>query len=180
MSFNIHASGQASGGQPFLYTRRRCADGDVFEATAVMSAIQATSPSRLGVAEGVGDYVLPSVAGDVRAGAQAHGATIWRQRLVTAFSMLATNPHVAQGWIGVSAVQSTLGIRRSSAVRRYNFSSRGSVSAHAFLQTVMPVLTQTNMNNYGVLREITNAIWAFRNHIGPNGRRPMLSIQLHG
>jgi hypothetical protein len=175
MSFNIHAAGT----EDFVYARERCADGDVFEAMQVISALQATGPSRMGVGEGVADYVLPSTGSQGSDGAQAHGATIWRQSLQEGLVLLASNRSAAQGWVSVSAVQSTIGLRRASAVRTYHFGSGGSDPAVAFMRTITPVLTQTHMNNYGVLREIANAIWQYRAHIGGGGP-PMLSIQLHG
>jgi hypothetical protein len=175
MSFNIHAAGT----EGFVYRRERCADGDVFEAMEVISALQATSPSRIGVGEGVADYVLPSTGSQGGDAAQAHGATIWRQVLQQGLVMLSSNRSAVQGWVSVSAVQSTLGFRSASAVRTYHFGSGGSDPAVAFMRTIVPVLTQTHMNNYGVLREMANSIWQYRNHIGDGGP-PMLSIQLHG
>jgi hypothetical protein len=175
MSFDIHAAGT----EHFVYRRERCADGDVFEAMQVISALQATSPSRIGVGEGVADYVLPSTGSQGSGAAQAHGATIWRQTLQQGLVMLSSNRSAVRGWVSVSAVQSTLGFRSASAVRTYRFGSGGSDPPVAFMRTIVPVLTQTHMNNYGVLREMANAIWRYRIHIGDGGP-PMLSIQLRG
>jgi hypothetical protein len=174
MSFNIFASGNPN----FEYSRRRCADGDVFEATAVMSALQAASPSFVGAAEAVGDYVLPSVAGDVRDSAQAHGGTIWRQRLGEGLRMLASNPSAAHGgFVSVSAIQYIVGIRHASRSRTFYFRPGNNDPISDFMYMILPVLTHTDMNNYGVLREMANAVWAYRIEIGSGGP-PMLTIQL--
>ena len=175
--FSIHASGVPE----FLYSRQNCADGTEFEATAIMSALQASGPSAVGVASGVADYVLPSVASEVRSGAQQAGEVIWAQRMRDEIRRFTRHPEVAGGWISVSAIQSNfIGQRTASDVATYRFIAQDDDAAVNFMRRILPVLTNTSMNNYGVLREIWSAMANFRITLDGNFDSPMLSIQLHG
>jgi hypothetical protein len=168
MSFNIFAAGT----EGFNYSRNNCADGGLFEAAAVMNALRAAGPTPVGVAEGVVDYYGPSVESEARSGIQAGLRMVFAQRLGQAVVMLAQCSGARQGWIAVSA-------RKSATHRyaRYNFMPNIDPGLE-FMQSIMPALTATDMNNYGVLREMEIALMRYRNLIGA-AARPMIQVELY-
>jgi hypothetical protein len=177
MSFNIFASGTGTRGV-FNYTRNNCADGDLFEAAAVMNAMRAAGPSRIGIAEGVADYVLPSAESQARTSIQAHLGTATRAHLGDGVTMLASCNQARQGWISVSATRRRVAGMWPDATgfARYDFTPNVQ-PASEFMQRVIPVLTATSMNNWGVLLQIDQALRGYFIHIHGRGR-PMIQVQL--
>lgn len=176
MSFSIHAAGVGRGGG-FVYTRRNCADGDIFEAAAIMSALRSSSPTRVGAAEGVASYTVPSESSARMDGIRGIARMEFIHLLQNGVGMLASCEGARQGWLSVTANQSHIAWPATNRIARYNFLP-GVNSACEFMQTMMPVLTGTEMNNYGVLRGLAMALNGYYYNIGTTGR-PMLLVQLN-
>ena len=170
MSFRIHAAGSRG----FRYTRDNQPDDDIFEAAAIISALNASGPSVGGVAEGVADYALPSV--DVTDGARAVASMTFLWMLRDAVDLLSTCSRVSQGWISVAPRQENALWADTSAFARYEFSSRDSHGSE-FIRTILPALRTTGLNNYGVFRALALAVADYHGHIGQSGPPTML-IQL--
>lgn len=174
MSFHIHAAGTRG----FVYETDNGADGSEFEATAVMSALAATGPTPLGVVDGIADYVVDSTAGQTRSAAQAGGGIIHAQNLRNAVNMLMTLPGAASGLIAVAAIQ--------DAVFGGYYASRHVIFTHVpgtdtgteFIRRISPALTATELNIYGVFREMAVAVYLYRSHIVGSRESPMLQIYL--
>ena len=80
----------------FRYTRDNQADDDVFEAAAIISALNASGPSVGGVAEGVADYALPFV--DTTDGVRAVVSMTFMHMLRTSVDLLGTCTQASNGW----------------------------------------------------------------------------------
>jgi len=181
MSFNIFAAGTRG----FNYTRNNCADGDLFEAAAVMNALRAAGPSPVGVAEGVMDYTLPSAESQARTGIQAHLHTAFLAHLRQAVELLAMCPQASHGgWIAVSASRQRMAGLWPAATGFARYDFRPNIDpALEFMTLVLPVLASARMNNWGVLREIDIALRRNHTHIfnartGSCRGQPMIQIQL--
>jgi len=172
MSFRIHAAGP---GTPYI--RRNCADGDIFQAAAVMSAFRASSPSARGAGEGVADYVLPSPESAMREGVRAIARMTFFSLMRDQVTLLAMHPRAHGGWISVYANKSNLIMPDTNSIARYNFFPGVSPGAEFFTR-IAPTLTATDMNNYGVLLQIAMALSHFHGRTRRNVS-PMISIQLH-
>ncbi|MCU0961908.1 MAG: hypothetical protein MUF48_17575 [Pirellulaceae bacterium] len=175
MSFNIYASGTAG----FVYSRNHCADGDLFEAAEIINAMRNAGPSPMGVAEGVGDYVLPSAEGQARTGIQAQLGTATRAHAGDGVNLLAMCNQAAQGgWVSVNANRRrALGLwPDATGIRRYNFRPRADAAVE-FATLIVPLLRATSMNNWGVWLEVDQALRHYYLHIHGAGR-PMILVQL--
>jgi hypothetical protein len=172
MSFRIHAAGNPR----FHYTRDNCVDGDIFEAAAIMSALRSAGPSPIGVASGVADYVVPSDASAMREGLGAIAHMTFLHTLRTAVDLLATCNDARDGWISVYANQSHLLWVDTARIAVYDFTPGDNPSSE-FMVKIMPVLTATGMNNFGVLMQMSMALSRYYDRIGTSGR-PMIQIQL--
>lgn len=172
MSFRIFATGTEN----FHYTRDNCADNDIFEAAEVMSALQGLEPSASGVAQGVAEYLSPSMEGVRSSGIASIASGEMVHLLTNAVTMLATCTGARQGWISVAPRTSHFLRAETSRYARYNFSP-GREPALEFMRMILPVLTATDMNNYGVLREMAIALSRYYAHIGNSGT-PMIQIEL--
>ncbi len=176
MAFRIHAPGVMD----FTYSRTNCADGDLFEAAAVMNAIRAAGPSRIGVAEGVADYVLPSAESEARSGIQANLGTATRAHCGDGVTLLASCNGVGQGaWITVSAHRRRVAGLWPDAggFARYEFRPNVQPAAE-FMRRVIPALTSAGMNNWGVLLEIDKALRGYYTYLHGTGC-PRINVNLY-
>lgn len=175
MGFNIFASGI----QSYSYSRNNCADGDLFEAAAVMNALREAGPSWSGAAGGAQDYFQPSAEDQARSGIQAQLGTATRAHLGEGVTLLATSGQARQGgWIAVYATRSRLlGMwPDATGFVRYNFFPNVD-PAREFTTQIIPVLTATSMNNWGVLLEIDSALRGYYTYLHGRGI-PRIQIQL--
>lgn len=172
MSFRIFASGLGR----FQYSNSNCADGDVFEAAALMSALRASGPGLGGAAEGVADYVVPSEASSFRELLRQAARMTFAHYLKMSTTLLATSGRHRNGWIRVHANESNTFWPDTARFVSYDFRPGNSPGAE-FVETVAPVLTDTGLNNYGVMREMTIVISRYEQSVS-KGETPMLLIQL--
>lgn len=170
MGFRIHAAGSNG----FRYTRDDQPDGDIFQAAAIMTALQGLQPSVSSGVQTTIDYYQPN-AGEADAARVVAGIT-FLQLLSDAVDMLGTCAGAGEGWISVSPRQSHTLWPDTSAFARYEFFPGDSPGAE-FIQRITPILVSTNMNNYGVLRAMSNALSLYWGHIDISDR-PMIQIQL--
>ena len=173
MSFDVHAVGSNG----FRFSRNDNPDGDIFEAAAVMSAMRASSPSRVGVAEGVADYFTPSEAGAFRVAVGGVARLEFLHLLDTAVTLLAADVGVRQGWIAVYARESNTLWADTSGFARYGFTP-GYSPGTEFIRRVTPALVTVEMNNYGVLRILAEVISRYHTHLRRVSGPPMLQVQL--
>lgn len=175
MSFRIHAAGSNN----FRYTRDNCVDDDIFDAAELLSALQdlEQSPGRLvptvgtAISAGVG-YFLPSATNNVvRAVAQLESL----HTLQTAFASLAVAAN--RGFIDTFARQTRrLRIEDVFVSARYNFVGEDYPTTR-FMRTILPILRQTEMNNFGVLLQLSRVLSLYSDHIG-DSNNPMLLVNL--
>jgi hypothetical protein len=170
MSFRIHAAG--SGG--FRYSRSNCVDEGVFTAAAIMAAMQGFEPSRAGAVQAAADQVLPSAPNAFEFAAQAA-----RIEMLHTLDMGVTRLAMCTGWggwISVSARQTHALWPDTSRFARYDFSS-GDSPGSDFVQRILPALRETDMMNFGVLAQLSNACSSYADYLDGSGT-PMLLIEL--
>lgn len=175
MGFNIFAAGTSG----FNYSRDNCADGDLFEAAAVMNAMREAGPDTMGVVQGVQEYAAPSADDGFRTAIQSNLGLAMRAHLGDGVTLLASCGRASQGgWISVAAERSrALGVLPpATAVARYGFFPNVH-PASEFMAQVTPALTATSLNNWGVMLEIDRALRLYYSHIHGRGQ-PMIQIQL--
>lgn len=170
MSFTIHAAGSNG----FRYDRSNCPDDDIFEAAAVISALNASGPSAGGAVEGVADYYTPSVG--VLDGVSSVANTTMIHTLRSSVNFLAMNRNTTRGWITVSSRTSSLVWADSTGVATYYFSADDD-AGDEFIRTILPSLRESGFENYGTFRALSMAITAYDGH-RPNSGPPTLLIQL--
>ena len=170
MSFRIHAAGSNG----FRYTRDNNPDEDIFEAAAVISALNASGPSVGGAVEGVADYALPSVS--VTDGARSIASATFIHMLRDSVDMLATCGGASDGWISV-APRLTHSLWPDTAdFARYEFYP-GESPGSEFIQMILPALSSTDFNHYGTFRALSIVFSEYYSHLGGSGR-PMIQEQL--
>jgi hypothetical protein len=172
MSFRIHAAG--SGG--FRHSRSNCVDEGVFTAAAIMAAMQGFEPSRAGAVQAAADQVLPSAPNAFQFAAQAARIEMLNT-LDIGVSSLATGTG-AGGWIAVSPRQTHALWPDTSRFARYDFLP-GDSPGFEFVQRILPALRETDMMNFGVLAQLSNACNLYAAYLDENGpATPMLLIEL--
>jgi hypothetical protein len=170
MSFRIHAAGSDG----FRYTHDNQADDDVFEAAAIISALNASGPSAGGAVEGAADYMLPSVG--ILDGVQSVASMTMMHSLRSSVDMLGSCSGASRGWISVAPREESLVWADTSSFARYEFYP-GDSAGSEFIRMILPALSAANFNNYGTFRSMALALSAYYSHIG-NAGRPMIQIQL--
>lgn len=170
MSFRVFAAGL----EDFHYSQNNNADGDVFEAAAVMSAVRSAGAGRIGVASSLASSEPRVMRDGIRGIARMNSLQILR----IAVTRLATCTGARQGRITVSARRSRLaGLwPDASGFARYNFMPNANPCSD-FMQRIIPTLEATDMNNYGVLNTLAIVLSDYHAHIGRAGR-PMIQIHL--
>jgi hypothetical protein len=176
MAFRIFAAGVTSSRTTFNYERSRCPDDDVFSAADVASALRASGPGVRGAAEGVADYVVPSDTGAYRAGVQSIAKITFAQLLDTAVGLLAAKSGASEGWISVAPRLDRLLLPNVSRIARYSFSPGDNPGAE-FIRTISPALRDTDMHNWGTLRQLAEALGRYELTLDGHGT-PMIQIQL--
>ncbi len=173
MSFNIHAAGSYG----FRYTRKKCVDRDIFEAGKIMSKLRSLRPNGSSVAKGVASHMLPSLRSARMAG--IGGIAKWQfvHLLNDGVTWLASHNKVHNGWIHVYARRSSTFWADSSGFARFRL--HGTILSFDFMRTIMPVLIDTEMNHFGALHELSNAIYAYGQYISDVKIQPRLLIQLN-
>lgn len=157
MSFDIHAS-RTSG---FRHKDSNCADGDVFEAHNIMSALWTMGSSLVGVGEGIAEYALPNEG----EGIQNSLATIALAKLHDALQMLSGCPNNLLEKITVTAVQTHRFWPDTSEHAEYAFPSVDNPGAE-FMETIRPALEATDLQNYGVLMKLANVLALYAAKVG--------------
>ncbi len=170
MSFRIHAAGSNG----FRYERDNCPDEDIFEAAAVISALNASGPSIGGAVEGAADYLLPSVG--VLDGVNSVATTSMIELLRSTVNYLAIGRNTSRGWIAVSTRTSSLLWADSTGFARYEFYDDDD-AGYEFIRMILPSLTESGFNHYGTFRALAMAISSFDSHM-PNSGPPTLLLQL--
>lgn len=170
MSFRIYVSGSNG----FRYERDNCPDDDVFEAAAVISALNASGPSAGGAVEGAADYLTPSVG--VLDGVESIARRTMTDLLRTQVTLLAARRSNSNGWISVSANQDALIGPGPTGFARYEFYNDADPGGE-FIRTILPALNSSGFNNYGVFRAIALAVSSFSQH-RPSSGPPMMLIQM--
>lgn len=169
MSFRIHAAGSNG----FRYERDNCPDEDMFDAAAVISALNASGPSAGGAVEGAADYFQPSVG--LLDGVSSVATTTMTDLLRSTVNFLAMNRNTSRGWISVSSRESSLVWADSTGFARYEFNSDDDPGVE-FIRTILPSLRESGFNHYGTFRALSMAITTFDTHIDRvRGRRPCSS-----
>ncbi len=170
MSFRTHAAGSSG----FRYERDNCPDEDVFEAAAVISALNASGPSVGGAVEGAADYVLPSVG--VLDGVSSVASTEMIHLLRSTVSFLAMNRNTNRGWISVSTRAASAVWADSTGFATYYFLNDADPGGE-FIRTILPSMRESGFENYGTFRALAMAITAYDAH-RPSSGPPTLLIQL--
>jgi hypothetical protein len=170
MSFSIHAAGSNG----FRFSRDNREDEDIFQAAAIMSALQSAEPNVSSAVEGVADYVTPNV-GPLDAVQAAAGIQLG-QLLADAVNFLVLETHTSLGWISVHARHTHVLWPTASGFARVELVS-GDDNGFLFMRTILPALNEAGMNNYGVFRAMAEAVGSYNEFL--NGRGPAtLLIQL--
>lgn len=154
MSFSLYASGTNG----FVYERNNCPDDDIFEAAQIIAALNSTSPSAGGVIAGVAEYMLPSVS--MLDGVNAVAKMQMMHLLMTNVSLLAQRSNASRGWISVRTEKARILFPPRVSFARYNFNNDDDPGTE-FIRTILPALTSTDFNNYGVFRALALAIREF-------------------
>lgn len=173
MSFNIYVSGNPN---RFTHEMNGLFDDDVFQAASIISAMRSSGPSLGGMAQAGANYIVPSTGGGVRQAYRLMARMVFLRQLGTSLALLAARPGSRNGWIGVSA-SNTSTWPDSFGSARYNFSPRVNPGLE-FTERIIPALEAAEMNNFGVLREFGIVFSLFNSHIGRNSGTIMLNIQL--
>lgn len=187
MSFRIYAAGVIAGSRPFVYTRNNQPDGDIFEAAAVISALRAVSgPSGTvgrtmenvarGAVEAAADYVLPSEASLEREGIRGIARMVFLYTLNNMVTLLAMSSRAHQGWISVYTHQSRWLWADNVGFVSFGLGGRSEPGVE-FIREVSPILSDTDMNNYGVLRTMSLALSEYHSRLDRT-RPPMINIEL--
>src|SRR5262249_34640580 len=158
MSFMIHAAG------PFgFYTRYNQVDGDIFQAARVASTLLSLEPSVSGVISAGADQVAPSVSAIDALETQTNSTFI--QLLRDEVNHVAHEAHSAEdGWIAVATRVSRSYWADEASFARFYF--RGSTDPGTdFIMTILPALTETGFNNFGVFQSMYRALNAYRDHM---------------
>ena len=169
MSFRIYVSGSNG----FRYERDNCPDDDVFEAAAVISALNASGPSAGGAVEGAADYLTPSVG--VLDGVESIARRTMTELQDTGHPFSGGRSN-SNGWISVSANQDALIGPGPTGFARYEFYNDADPGGE-FIRTILPALNSSGFNNYGVFRAIALAVSSFSQH-RPSSGPPMMLIQM--
>ena len=169
MSFRIYAAGTRG----FRYSRDGCPDEDIFQAAAVISAINSSGPSVGGVIDGIRDYQGGS---DVLDQTRSLGRAAFAYLLQSAVDSLALCPGAAQGWISVYSVNTHIFWPDTNHHMTFRFDSSDSPGAD-FVRSIVPGLVTTDFNNYGTFRAMALAVSRYNTHIGMEGV-PILRLEL--
>jgi len=170
MSFRIHAAG--SGG--FRYSRSNCIDEGVFTAASIISAMQGLEPSRAGAVQAAADQVLPSAPNAWEFAAQAARIEMLNTLDIGVTALAACTGQ--GGWISVSPRKTHALWPDTSRFARYDFSP-GDSPGSEFVQRILPALRDTDMMNFGVLAQLSNACNLYAGDL-PDNATPMLLIEL--
>lgn len=168
MSFRIFAAGS----EKFNYVKDRCIEQSDFEPIKVAEILRSMELSKTGAAGAVIDHQAKGIA-DL-AGAVAN--RVFLHNLSTAVGILAMCDGAGEGWISVSARETSVLWPDTVRFSKYDFSPGDSPGAE-FIAKIGPSLKDTDLNDWGVLCMLSIVISSYSVHIGGTGR-PMLNIQL--
>jgi hypothetical protein len=169
MSFRIFASGTRG----FRESRDNNPDEDIFQAAAVISAINSSGPTVGGVVDGVRDYQGGS---DVLDQARSLARASFAYQLRSAVDSLAMCQGAANGWISVYAVRRHLLWPDTNSHTCYRFAP-GEDPGSEFIRMILPGLTSTGFNHYGSFRAMALMIARYNDRIGNVGT-PILRLEL--
>ena len=169
MSFRMFASGTRG----FRYTRDDNPDEDIFQAAAVISAINSSGPTVGGVVDGVRDYQGGS---DVLDQTRSLARASFAYQLRNAVDSLAMCPGAANGWISVYTVRTHVLWPDTNAHSCYRFDPGDNPGAE-FIRTILPGLSSTGFNHYGAFRAMALTIARYNEHINGEGT-PILRLEL--
>lgn len=157
MSFSIYAAGTRG----YRYRRQGQPDEDMFQAAAVLSAMQGMEPTA-GGAVGAGiDIARERVgistpnAGD---GARSLARAVFVNGVVETVDLLCAKNGDRPGWIYVSCSQSHLLWPDTTSHMNYGLDFRGDGAGRDFVRHLVPVLAATGFNHYGSFRAIYQAL----------------------
>jgi hypothetical protein len=178
MSFNIYVSGltggiTGGGRGSFRYSKDNCVDQGDFEPPALLAMVP-SSPTASGVVEKVAGTPESHVTDGVLK-AMTKVAEIELAHMVrTGVDMLAMRGN--GGEISVYCVQESWfwGTTNSYVTFKFNGSYE---PGRDFLKKISPGLVKTELNNFGVLRQISNALNQYHKEL-PGSGSPYLSISL--
>ena len=168
MSFRIHASG----GARYHYIRPKCADGEMIQNLAFLSALRS---GELAPA----NHIVPSAETVHQNGLQAIARRTGIHLLRSGVEFLAMQPGARRGWISVYARKNISYWPDKARMAKF-YLAGGDAPAYAFMKRMMPVLKETGMDNFGVFLQLAQAIGGYSSHMKVRKHKtPMLSIQLN-
>lgn len=159
MSFSIYASGTRG----YRFRRQGQPDEGMFQAAAVLSAIQGREPT-VGNAVGAGFELAREAAGynpGANDAARILARTVFVNGVSDTVDMLCAKNADRPGWIYLSCNQSHLLWPDTTAQTNYPLDHRGEGPGRDFVRTIVPVLTATGFNHYGSFRAIYLALTGY-------------------
>lgn len=170
MGFRIFAAGSGK----FNFVKDNCIDDSDIDMVDLISKFQSMEPSWMGAfATGV-DIVQPSKG--IIDLMQTMATMEFLHNLSNAVCFLAMCSESSNGWISVSARETHALWPDTVAIATYRFDPSDSPGAE-FVKKIAPVLKETDMANWGVLRMLGIVLAKYSAHIGSSGR-PIINIQL--
>lgn len=172
MSFDIFVAGNN-----YSWKREGCEDGSTFDAINIITRLQGLDVKSL---KHFGITSTGAVIGHKTPGITDLMFHLAEKEMLhnisNAVCMLAMNPNAGSGWIYVNATETNTLWSNTSRAAKYDFSPRNSPGAE-FVTRIMPCLTETGLNNWGVLQYLSIVLTRFEQKID-DSMTPMINISL--
>jgi hypothetical protein len=162
MSFKIFAVGKISNGESITVVKDNCPDDDSFDVGVLTSALHLMAGDPAAAIEAQVPNEGAAYVEAYKGLAKIESA----HNLVTAVNYLQLESAAANGKIKVACLEKNLLLPNKSAAADFVFT--GNNSGADFMRKLLPVLEETNMNNYGVLMQLWLFISKVARKIGPN------------
>lgn len=170
MGFRIFASGS----NKFHFEKDNCIDDKDINMVDLISKFQGMEASWMGAGSTAVDIVKPSKG--IIDLMQTLATQEFLHNLSNAVCFLAMCSGSSNGWIAVSAREKRWYWPDAVGFEKYQFYP-GDSPGTEFIKKIAPVLKETDMANWGVLRMLGIVLAKYSNHIDSSAR-PMISIQL--
>lgn len=170
MSFRIFAAGSNN----FHFAQSNCLDDSQIDLADLLSKFQTLEPTKVGAVTTAIDVVQPSKG--IIDLMKTMATLEFLHNLRSAVCFLATCSGSEGGRISLSCRKTNLLWADSSGVTKYGFAP-GINPGTEFIKKISPVLKETEMANWGVLRMLGIVLAKYANHIS-GSEAPMINIQL--
>ena len=171
MSFDIRVNGATGSGKPFIYMQSNCLEQDDFDLPTVI-AILPTSPTASGLAEKVNPIAH---IGSASVKGMSKAAGMQCARIISMSLDMLVLRGKSGGNIYVACYQKNMVFADTAANLDFPLLRSGS-PGRDFLKKLVPVLKETNLNNWGVLAQIAIAFSKYEQI--PKSTPPRINIEI--